>query len=83
MKPIDDYKQQIEAWKLDVAALREENARLRAAACEPCPHIEERDEARAEVKRLEGLILDWYEKCGDDTAWSALAMEAERIRGER
>ena len=53
------------------------------------PHVvRERDEARDEVARLEGLILDWYIGIpGDPAATNAtairLASEARRIRTQR
>lgn len=53
------------------------------------PHVvRERDEARDEVARLEGLILDWYIGIpGDPAATNAtairLASEARRIRAQR
>lgn len=53
------------------------------------PHVvRERDEARDEVARLEGLILDWYIGIpGDPAATNAtairLASEARRIRAPR
>lgn len=72
-----------------LAALREENARLREDALpdvvpEDVDQLRrERDEARAEVKRLEGLILRWYEGEGNPNVWLAFSKEACRIRAQR
>lgn len=59
------------------AALREENARLRAEASELTRRAVV---AEAKVKRLEGLILEAaeYDDCTND-----IADEAKRIRGEK
>ena len=73
----------------ELAALREENARLRGymrpdqieEAETVTKLIRERDEARAEVARLEGLILDWEEN--DVVDLDPLGDEARRIRAQR
>lgn len=50
---------------------------------EPVALLDELDEARAEVSRLEGLILRWYEGEGNPNVWLAFSKEACRIRAQR
>lgn len=61
----------------EITALREENARLTG-------EVERVKLLRAEVARLEGLILDWDEApMTDHGPLTTLCAEARRIRAQR
>lgn len=79
----------VKALRKERESLREENARLAALVQQyhpaylGLPHVvRERNEARAEVKRLEGLILYWGEH-SISRHLPGLADEARRIRAKR